>query len=91
MSEPTDLDELLAREDGERALAARREMRMRALWVEAEAAIRTDPQYAIDIAEEAHRAIAFELGREARSERSRHASQRAVASRAARKAAASGI
>ena len=59
---------------------------MRALWAEAESAIRTDPQYAIDMAEEVHRLIEFERDSAARSERARQASALGVAARAALKA-----
>lgn len=76
-----DFDELMAQEEAERAAAVQRDARMRSLWAEADAAIRSDPSYAIALAEEAHAAIAFERGREARSERARQASMQAAATR----------
>lgn len=83
-----DLDQILKQEDEERDAAARRDVRMRALWAEAEAAIRVDVEYTIELAKEANRAIEFQRDREARRERARQASARGVATRAARKAAA---
>lgn len=88
MAAPMDLDELIAQEDEQREVAARRDARMRALWADADAAIRTDPSYAIALAEEVNAVIAFERGREERSERARQASLKAAAAREARRAAA---
>ncbi|KAA0960803.1 hypothetical protein FQ142_07930 [Microbacterium sp. ANT_H45B] len=51
MTAPLDLDELLAQEEAEHAFAARRDARMRALWAEAEAALRADIGLVIELAE----------------------------------------
>lgn len=53
MSDPLDLDELIAREDAQREVAARRDERTRALWVEADAAIRSGVGLVIELAKAA--------------------------------------
>lgn len=88
MTAPLEPDVITATDDIGNDADARREARMRALWAEAEAAIRVDVEYTIELAKEASRAIEFQRDREARRERARQASARGVATRAARKAAA---
>ncbi|WP_223628652.1 hypothetical protein [Microbacterium sp. EST19A] len=88
MSAPADLDAMIASGEFETDSERRRHARLRLLWREADAAIRTDVSYSIALAEEANKAKASEKDRDARRERARHASLRAVEARAARKTAA---
>lgn len=53
MSTSLDLDEIIAQEDAQREFAARRDARMRALWAEADAAIRSDVGLVIELAKAA--------------------------------------
>lgn len=100
MEPPLDLDELLAQEDAERDFAARRDERMRALCAEADVAIRTDPEYVIELAKMASAAARGErlpplsasphdsLVADERVERRREADRRRWHARKAERAAA---